>query len=222
MLNKYLRSSIFDFRSSIFDLLSSILDLQSSTANSLKYLIILFIFVWAVITGCRQDMHDQPRFEPLEKNNFYADGRSSRPVIAGTVARGQLNIDDHFYKGKVNGELVATFPFPITKEVLSRGRERFNIFCTPCHGALGYGNGMIVQRGFRPPPSFHIQRLREAPVGHFFDVMTNGLGAMYDYRDKVAPADRWAITAYIRTLQFSQNAAIEDVPEEMRQKLIEE
>jgi len=179
------------------------------------------IILTVPITACRQDMHDQPRFEPLEKNSFYADGRASRPVIAGTVARGQLNIDDHFYAGKINGELVTTFPFAITKEVLSRGRERYNIFCTPCHGALGYGNGMIVQRGFRPPPSFHIQRLREAPVGHFFDVMTNGLGAMYDYRDKVAPADRWAITAYIRALQLSQNAAIEDVPEEMRQKLIE-
>jgi hypothetical protein len=171
-------------------------------------------------TACRQDMHDQPRFEPLEKNNFYADGRSARPVIAGTIARGQLNIDDHFYTGKVNGELVNTFPFPITKKVLERGRERFNIFCTPCHGALGYGDGLIVQRGFRPPPSFHIQRLREAPVGHFFDVMTNGLGAMYDYRDKISPADRWTIAAYIRVLQLSQNAAIDDVPEEMRQKLI--
>jgi hypothetical protein len=171
-------------------------------------------------TACRQDMHDQPRFEPLEKNNFYADGRSARPVIAGTIARGQLNIDDHFYTGKVNGELVNTFPFPITKKVLERGRERFNIFCTPCHGALGYGDGLIVQRGFRPPPSFHIQRLREAPVGHFFDVMTNGLGAMYDYHDKISPADRWTIAAYIRVLQLSQNAAIDDVPEEMRQKLI--
>lgn len=180
-----------------------------------------FILLALAATACRQDMHDQPRFEPLEKNSFYADGRSARPVIAGTVARGQLNIDDHFYTGKINGELTTTFPFPITKNILERGRERFNIFCTPCHGALGYGDGMIVQRGFRPPPSFHIQRLREAPVGHFFDVMTNGLGAMYDYRDKVAPADRWAIAAYIRVLQLSQNAAIEDVPEEMRQKLIE-
>ena len=180
------------------------------------------ILLALAMTACRQDMHDQPRFEPLEKNSFYTDGRASRLVIAGTVARGQLNIDDHFYTGKINGELATTFPFPITKEVMARGRERYNIFCTPCHGSLGYGDGMIVQRGFRPPPSFHIQRLREAPVGHFFDVMTNGLGAMYDYRDKVAPADRWAITAYIRTLQLSQNAAIEDVPEEMRQKLIEE
>jgi hypothetical protein len=181
---------------------------------------ICLILLALVATACRQDMHDQPRFEPLEKNDFYTDGRASRPVIAGTVARGQLNVDDHFYTGKINGELATTFPFAITKEILSRGRERYNIFCTPCHGALGYGDGMIVQRGFRPPPSFHIQRLREAPAGHFFDVMTNGLGAMFDYRDKVSPADRWTIAAYIRVLQLSQNAAIDDVPEEMRQKLI--
>ncbi len=166
-------------------------------------------------------MHDQPRFEPLERNAFFADGRSARPAVAGTVAQGQLNIDDHFYKGKVNGELVATFPFPITKEILERGRERYNIYCTPCHDQLGYGRGMIVQRGFRPPPSFHIQRLQETPVGHFFDVMTNGLGAMYGYSDKVSPRDRWAIAAYIRALQLSQNTTIEDVPEEMLQKLIE-
>jgi len=207
--------------SSIFHLLSSIFHLLSSFRRKGNTRIIIFAVIALAATACRQDMHDQPRFEPLEKNNFYADGRSARPVIAGTVARGQLNIDDHFYTGKINGELATTFPFAITKEVLSRGRERYNIFCTPCHGALGYGNGMIVQRGFRPPPSFHIQRLREAPVGHSFDVMTNGLGAMYDYRDKVSPADRWAITAYIRTLQLSQNAAIEDVPEKMLQRLIE-
>jgi hypothetical protein len=198
-------------RYSKFNCQSSIIDHRLS----------IIILLALATTACRQDMHDQPRFEPLEKNDFYTDGRASRPVIAGTVARGQLNIDDHFYTGKISGELATTFPFAITKDVLSRGRERYNIFCTPCHGALGYGDGMIVQRGFRPPPSFHIQRLREAPAGHFFDVMTNGLGAMFDYRDKVSPADRWAITAYIRVLQLSQNAAIEDVPDEMREKLVE-
>jgi len=197
---------ISKFPSSIFHLLSSIAS---------------FALLSMLSTGCRQDMHDQPRFEPLERNAFFADGRSARPAVAGTVARGQLNIDDHFYKGKVNGELVATFPFPITKEILERGRERYNIYCTPCHGVLGYGNGMIVQRGFRPPPSFHIQRLQEVPVGHFFDVMTNGLGAMYDYSDKVSPHDRWAIAAYIRALQLSQNTTVEDVPEDMKQKLLE-
>ncbi len=200
---------------------STINNQSTIIGRRLSFKTICLILLALGATACRQDMHDQPRFEPLEKNDFYSDGRASRPVIAGTVARGQLNIDDHFYTGKINGELATAFPFPITKSVLERGRERFNIFCTPCHGALGYGDGMIVQRGFRSPPSFHIQRLREAPVGHFFDVMTNGLGAMYDYRDKVSPADRWAIAAYIRVLQLSQNAAIEDVPEEMRQKLIE-
>ena len=174
----------------------------------------------AVSTGCRQDMHDQPRFEPLEANAFFSDGRASRPLIKGTVARGYLRLDKHLYTGKVNGELVATFPFPITEDVLKRGRERYNIFCAPCHDKTGSGNGMIVQRGFRPPPSFHIARLRGVPVGHFFDVMTSGLGAMYDYADQVSPRDRWAIAAYIRVLQRSQNTAIEDVPEDIQKELM--
>lgn len=165
-------------------------------------------------------MHDQPRFEPLEANAFFNDGQASRPLIKGTVARGQLRLDKHYYTGKVGGELVATFPFPVTGEVLERGRERYDIYCAPCHDKTGSGNGMIVQRGFRAPPSYHIARLRGVPVGHFFDVMTNGLGAMYDVADRVSPRDRWAIAAYIRVLQRSQNAAIEDVPEEMRQKLM--
>jgi len=172
-------------------------------------------------TACRQDMHDQPRYEPLEKSAFFEDGRSARPFVEGTVARGQLRLDDHFYTGKVNGELVTTLPFAATQEVLARGQERYNIFCSPCHDRVGNGTGMIVQRGFRQPPSFHIDRLRQAPAGHFFDVMTNGFGTMYSYADRIAPKDRWAIVAYIRALQLSQNATLEDVPAAERSKLLE-
>ena len=195
---------------------SSILDFPSSRILG------LLILLLGVATGCRQDMHDQPRFEPLEANAFFSDGRASRPLIKGTVARGHLKLDKHFYTGKVDGELVATFPFPITEDVLKRGRERYNIFCAPCHDRTGSGDGMIVQRGFRPPPSFHIARLRGVPVGHFFDVMTSGLGAMYDYADQVSPRDRWAIAAYILVLQQSQNAAIEDLTEEIQKELMKQ
>jgi mono/diheme cytochrome c family protein len=172
-------------------------------------------------TACRQDMHDQPRYEPLERSTFFNDGRSARPFVDGTVARGHLKTDEHFYTGKVNGELVNALPFPATKEVLDRGHERYNIYCSPCHDRVGNGRGMIVQRGFRQPPSLHIDRLRQAPLGHFFDVMTNGFGTMYSYADRIAPQDRWAIVAYIRALQMSQNAALDDVPVEARSKLLE-
>jgi mono/diheme cytochrome c family protein len=172
-------------------------------------------------TACRQDMHDQPRYEPLERSTFFNDGRSARPFVEGTVARGQLKTDEHFYTGKVSGELVNALPFPATKEVLDRGHERYNIYCSPCHDRVGNGQGMIVQRGFRQPPSLHIDRLRQAPLGHFFDVMTNGFGTMYSYADRIAPRDRWAIVAYIRALQMSQNAALDDVPVEERSKLLE-
>ncbi len=171
--------------------------------------------------ACRQDMHDQPRYEPLERSTFFDDGRSARPLVEGTVARGHLKTDEHFYTGKVNGELVNALPFPATKEVLDRGRERYNIFCSPCHDRVGNGQGMIVQRGFRQPPSLHIDRLRQAPLGHFFDVMTNGFGTMYSYADRIAPKDRWTIVAYIRALQMSQNATLDDVPVEERSKLPE-
>jgi len=171
------------------------------------------------ITACRQDMHDQPRHEPLEGSVFFQDGRASRPLVEGTVARGHLRIDEHLYTGKVNGKLAKTFPFAMTGEVLARGQQRFNIYCSPCHDKAGTGQGMIVQRGFRPPPSYHIDRLREAPVGYYFDVITNGFGAMYSYSDRISPHDRWAIVAYIRALQLSQNATLDDVPLEKRSQL---
>ena len=152
-------------------------------------------------------MHDQPKYEALEASAFFADGGASRPLVEGTVARGTLDLDPHFSAGKVNGALVDTFPFAIDRAWLERGRERYDIFCAPCHDRAGTGRGMIVQRGYRQPTSFHVDRLRDAPVGHFVDVMTNGFGAMPDYREQVAPADRWAIAAYIRALQLSQRPA---------------
>jgi hypothetical protein len=170
--------------------------------------------------ACRQDMHNQPRYKPLGGSAFFEDGRASRPPVEGTVPRGYARTDEHFYTGKVNGRLVETFPFPITRRVLERGRERYDIFCAPCHGRDGYGEGMIVQRGFRRPPSFHTDRLRRAPVGHFFDVITNGFGTMYGYASRIPPEDRWAIIAYIRALQLSQNATLEDVPPAERRRLI--
>jgi len=170
--------------------------------------------------ACRQDMHNQPRYKPLGGSAFFEDGRASRPLVEGTVPRGYARTDEHLYRGKVNGRLVETFPFPITRQVLERGRERYDIFCAPCHGRDGYGEGMIVQRGFRQPPSFHTERLRRAPVGHFFDVITNGFGTMYSYASRIPPEDRWAIVAYIRALQLSQNATLQDVPPAERRRLI--
>ncbi len=167
----------------------------------------------------RQAMYDQPKYEPMEASSFFADGLSSRQPVRGTVARGQLRLDAHFYAGKVNGELAETFPVAVTREVLERGHARYDIFCSPCHDRAGTGNGMVVQRGFRQPPSFHIDRLREAPVGHFFDVMTSGYGAMYSYASRITPQDRWAIAAYVRALQLSQNATLEDVPTGVRKRL---
>jgi mono/diheme cytochrome c family protein len=162
--------------------------------------------------GCRIDMHVQPRYNPLAKSDFFADQRSARPPVPGTVARGDLRTDTYFYSGKIGDTPGDYLPFPVSDEVLARGRERFNIYCSPCHSRLGDGNGMIPQRGFRHPPSYHIERLRKAPLGYFFDVMTNGFGAMPDYASQIPPRDRWCIVAYIRALQLSQNATVADVP----------
>ncbi len=164
-----------------------------------------------LVTGCQQQMADQPRVKPLAKSTFFEDGRAARPLVPGTVARGQFDAD----------RATSTFPFPITPEVLARGQERFNIFCVPCHDRVGTGQGMVVQRGFRSPPSYHTDRLRRAPVGHFFDVITNGFGAMPDYAIQVPPRDRWAIVAYIRALQLSQNSTLADVPPTERQQLLQ-
>lgn len=164
-------------------------------------------------TGCRRDMFNQPSSKPLERSDFFRDNNmASRPLVPNTVARGHLNEDQAFFEGMIGTNLVQSYPLLVTREVIERGRERFDIHCSPCHGRTGQGNGMIVQRGFPPPPSFHIDRLRQAPAGHFFDVMTKGYGVMYSYAEKVTPADRWAIATYIRALQLSQNARLADVP----------
>jgi mono/diheme cytochrome c family protein len=164
-------------------------------------------------------MADQPKFEPYEPNLFFSDGASARQPVANTVARGQLRTDSLLYQGLENGAPAARFPYTITLEMLERGQERYNIFCAPCHGYDGYGQGEVVQRGFTPPTSFHEERLRNAPPGYYFGVITNGFGRMYGYADRVKPEDRWAIIAYIQALQASQSATLEDVPPEERERL---
>lgn len=169
--------------------------------------------------GCRQDMHNQPKYIPLRDSEFFTDGSSARPLPEDTVARGTLEDDAAFYTGKVGNEFVTELPLPLTKALLDRGQERFNIYCAPCHDRAGTGNGMIVRRGYKQPPSYHIDRLRQAPIGHFYDVMTHGFGAMPDYAAQVEPRDRWAIAAYIRALQLSQHASEADIPAGDRPKL---
>ncbi len=173
----------------------------------------VLLVLTALISGCRLDMHVQPRENPLSHSDFFADQRSARPLVEGAVARGQLEADSYFYTGKIGGNPGDVMPFPVTKEVLERGRERYNIYCAPCHSRLGDGNGFIPSRGFsRKPPSYHIPRLQKAPLGYFFDVMTNGFGIMPDYASQIPPQDRWNIIAYIRALQLSQSATMADVP----------
>ena len=179
--------------------------------NVRKFLPAILLLV-GVTAGCRLDMHLQPYYRTLSKSDFFADGRSARLPVEGAVARGDLHEDTYFYTGKLGNAPGDYMPFPVTKEVLERGRERFNINCTPCHGRVGDGNGFIPSRGFRHPPSYHIERLRKVPIGYFFDVMTNGFGVMPEYGTQVAARDRWCIAAYIRTLQMSQNATAADMP----------
>ncbi len=175
----------------------------------------LFCLLLAITltAACRLDMHVQPRQNPLSRSDFFPDQRSERPPVEGTVARRQLHEDTYFYTGKIGNNPGDMMPFPVTKEVLDRGRERFNIYCAPCHSRLGDGNGFVPSRGFsRKPPSFHIVRLQKAPLGYFFDIMTEGFGIMPDYASQIPPQDRWDIVAYIRALQLSQNATMSDVP----------
>jgi hypothetical protein len=165
------------------------------------------------MAGCRADMQDQPRMFPQRGTEFFADGRSVRPQMANTIARGQMHENSYFYTGLEDGKEGDTMPFPVTMTVLERGQERYNVYCTPCHSRVGNGEGMIVQRGYRPAGNFHTERLMNAPLGHFFNVMTNGYGAMPEYAAQVAPADRWAIVAYIKALQLSQAAKPSDAPD---------
>jgi mono/diheme cytochrome c family protein len=159
-----------------------------------------------VTSGCRkQDMAEQPRFEPMEPSTFYDDGQSARPLVPGTVPRGGSPVGQPVYAVTSTGAEADRFPFQLTAADLERGRQQFNVYCSVCHGQLGRGDGMIVQRGFTPPPSFYVERLRRAPVGHFYNVITNGYGAMYSYNDRVSPDDRWRIAGHVRALQLSSD-----------------
>lgn len=164
------------------------------------------------LAACGPNMQHQAKYKPESASSFFADGSSVRQPVADTVARGQARTDDHYYTGLAAGTPVAAFPAPVTREQIARGRERYDIYCAVCHGLTGYGDGPIVQRGFPRPPSFHSEASRAVPVGHVYDVITNGYGVMYPYASRVSPEDRWAIAAYIRALQLSQNAAPGDVP----------
>lgn len=168
----------------------------------------------ALLGGCRQDMADQPKYKPLAPSDFFADGRSERPLVEHTVARGSV-ADDALVIPKDSN----AFPLPVNQALLERGRDRYKIFCTPCHGLQGDGNGMIAMRGMKHPPSYHSDRLRQAPVGYFYDVITNGFGAMYSYSAQIPPRDRWAIVAYVRALQLSRDAKFSELPADLRQKL---
>jgi hypothetical protein len=189
-------------------------------------MILLCVGLLGLLVGCDNPadnelykMDDFGRITPMEPSAAFADGTSARPLVEGTIARGDLRLDPHLYTGKVNGKDAETFPFPVTRAVLERGKQRYQINCSHCHNDTGDGNGMIVRRGFTRPPSYHEDRLRKAPVGHFYDVITNGWGAMYSHNDRVSVDDRWAITAYIRVLQLSQNADMNSLPQEDKDKL---
>lgn len=173
------------------------------------------------LLGCAPDMADQPRYEPLEASAFFSDGMSARPRVPGTIARGELQLDDHFYQGQVDGQPAYTMPVEVDKALLRRGQLRYNIFCANCHDRVGTGRGMVVQRGFPQPPSYHTDRLRGVPVGYLFDVITNGFGRMPEHGSLISPEDRWAIVAYVRTLQLSQYASSSVLSNEQRTELQE-
>jgi len=190
---------------------------RPAIAHALPALAVAALGLLAV--GCRRDMQDQPKYLPYSPSKFFEDGRASRPLVAHTVARGHLDDDPLLYTGKTDGTFANVFPFPVSEQVLQRGQERYNIYCSPCHDRVGSGSGMIVQRGYRRPPPFHLQRLREAPVGYFFDVITRGFGAMPSYQAQISVDDRWAIVAYVRALQLSQYTGLANVPEANREQL---
>jgi mono/diheme cytochrome c family protein len=180
-----------------------------------------------LMAGCRQDMHNQPKLIPQRGSEFFADERGARPQVANTVARGQLQADSYFYTGVVEAadgyrEEKNEVPFPVTLDVLKRGQERFNIYCTPCHSRVGNGLGEIVQRGYKPAANFHDQVRLSQPISHYFYVMTHGYGAMPDYSAQLTPVDRWAVAAYIRALQLSQSATPADVPAGVQVKSLKE
>ncbi|MBN8421306.1 MAG: cytochrome c [Verrucomicrobia bacterium] len=181
--------------------------------------VVFFMASLMVFPCCRRDLADQQHHEPMEASSVFPDGSASRTPPEHTLARGQLHEDVLFYQGKMGGDHAAVFPAPVTRAQLERGRERYDIFCSVCHGSAGVGDGIVVQRGFPPPPSLHLDRLRDAPPGYFFEVITQGRGLMYPYGSRVEAADRWAIIAYIRALQLSRHATLADLNAEQRKKL---
>jgi mono/diheme cytochrome c family protein len=184
-----------------------------------RILISISALLVLALAGCRDDMHNQPRYKPLAATDFFGDHRSARPAVEGTIARDHLRIDEARYVGKVNGEDVTEFPIPIAKADIERGQERYNIYCAPCHSRVGDGNGMVVLRGYRQAASFYSDKLMNATVGHFFDVISNGFGAMPSYASRITPDDRWRVIAYVRALQLSVSAKLNDVPADQRQNL---
>jgi cytochrome c553 len=182
--------------------------------------LLAFVLVLALLlTSCGRNMYQQPKKEIYDPSTLFADGASARPLVAGTIPREFDRSDTHLFEGTVNGNLAESFPYPVTRTVLERGQERYNTFCAVCHGLLGDGNGIVIQRGFPEPQTYHSDRLRQVPDGYFFNVITNGFGRMYPYGDRIMPEDRWAITAYIRALQLSQSANLEDFPPSEQERL---
>jgi mono/diheme cytochrome c family protein len=178
------------------------------------------LFASLAALGCRNEMYDQAKAKPLSESTFFRDGANARPLPPNTVPRGFLRDDKAMYAGIApSGSFVTQLPIPLSRALLDRGRQRFDIFCAPCHGKPGNGQGMIVQRGFKQPSSFHVERLREQPIGYFFDVMTQGFGEMSSYASQVPPEDRWAIAAYVRALQLSQHAPITELLPDDKKKL---
>jgi mono/diheme cytochrome c family protein len=203
-------------RGSVLKLRGSVWKLRGSAS------ILGAIGLLMLLTACRQDMQNEPRYKPLAESTFFSDHRSARPQVEGTVARGHLRIDEARYTGKIDGEDIDQFPIPIAKEDIERGQTRFNIYCTPCHGHVGDGNGMVVLRGFRQAASYYTDKLINAPVGHYFDVITNGYGAMPSYASRIQTDDRWRVIAYIRALQLSESATVADVPADQQRNLVVE
>ena len=191
--------------------------------RSSRQLLLALVALSLVVTGCRQDMHDQPVIEPYEASAIFSDGAGSRPLPEETVARGQLREDSAFYTGlSADDSMVSQIPVAITREMLANGQSKFNTFCAPCHDRTGNGQGLIVRRGFKQPASFHEQRLRDQPAGYFYTVISNGFGDMSSYAAQIQPADRWAIVAYLRTLQWSRNAPLDSLPEDVRERVVAE
>jgi hypothetical protein len=186
--------------------------MKTNRTNSARVLTLATSAALLLVAGCRQDMQNEPKMIPQRGTTMFADGRSVRPQVEHTVARGQLDQDQYFYTGLIDGKEHDSMPFPVTLTVLQRGQERFNVYCTPCHSRVGNGDGMIVQRGYKPAGNYHDAKRLAQPLSHYFFVMTNGYGAMPDYSAQLTPIDRWAVAAYIRALQLSQNATMADVP----------